>query len=567
MRCLISDEKRPIVLKNVNRGGVNGTFLLCVSLKTSIFADYKYEKYTENRFVLKKKRVNILNVVLLLIALFMGGQAYAQKNFAIRNNFIYDISGTPNLGFDVRISPHWTLGLNAGYRPWPTDDNTTRKWKHFLIAPELRHWTDSTFHRSYWGTNVFYSHYNVGHVTFPFGLYQTVRDHRVQGDLIGLGAFYGRSWRISRYIRLEGEVGLGVGYTWAKKYECAHCGSYLGRENKPFLIPKLTLNVVYQKAEKKPQEPIITPIDTTPPPPPVLAVHPVQENTGKAGALQRENPVLVNIAQYRPYDRTRILRKEKGALYVHFPVDKSDLRRDFRNNASTLDRIVDITRQIMADTTSSVCRIQIVGLASIEGRVPHNEQLAADRAQALKQYVQQQVPKATDDLFDVANGGEAWADLRDQINDVVNEMTKSAVEADGRRLAGLRQAIGIIDSEADLTRREQRLRQLDKGVVFDYIKKNFLSDQRNSGYLRIYFDYVPDTAAATINKATQLIQQEKYAEALSMLRGVQQDPRGWNALAVALWQTGDREAALNYFRLAAQQGNADARENLRKLMR
>ena len=184
----------------------------------------------------------------MILGLFVGGKAYAQENFAVRNNFIYDISGTLNLGADVRVSPHWTMGLNAGYRPWPTDDKTTRKWKHFLIAPELRYWTDSTFHRSYWGTNVFYSHYNVGHVTFPFGLYKTVRDHRIQGDLIGLGAFYGRSWRLNRYFRLEGELGLGIGYTWAKKYECAHCGAYEGKHNKPFLIPKLTLNVVYQKA-------------------------------------------------------------------------------------------------------------------------------------------------------------------------------------------------------------------------------------------------------------------------------------------------------------------------------
>ena len=508
-------------------------------------------------------------VLLILVVLFVGGKAYAQENFAVRNNLIYDISLTPNLGFDVRVSPHWTVGLNAGYRPWPTDDKTERKWKHLLIAPELRYWTDSTFHRSYWGTNIFYSHYNVGNVTFPFGLYQTVRDHRVQGDLIGLGAFYGRSWRLNRNFRLEGELGLGIGYTWAKKYDCAHCGSYEGEHNKPFLIPKLTLNIVYQKAKKKPVEPPIidipVKIDTVPPP--VLVFHAVEDNTGKAGALQQDNPVLAHISQYRPYDRTRILRKEKGALYVHFPVNKSDLSRDFRNNAGTLDRIVDITRQIMADTTSSVRRIQIVGLASIEGGVQHNEELASDRAQALKRYVQQQVSQVTDELFDVANGGEAWTELRDQINDVVTEMTTSGVEADGSRLAGLREAMGIIDSEADLTRREQKLRQLNGGRTFAYIKEHLLADQRNSGYIRIYYDYVPDAAAATINRASELMQQERYAEALPLLQSQKNDPRSWNALGVALWHTGDKDAALDLFRRAAQQGNADARENLKQLAR
>lgn len=307
--------------------------------------------------------------------------------------------------------------------------------------------------------------------------------------------------------------------------------------------------------------------DTVPAPPIVLTFHPVADNTGKAGILQQDNPVLAHISQYRPYDRTRILRKEKGALYVHFPVGKSELTRDFRDNASTLDRIVDITRQVMADSTSSVKRIQIVGLASIEGAVEGNERLAVGRGEALKRYIQQHVSEATDAMFDVANGGEAWAELRDQINDVVNEMTTSGAAADGNRLAGLREAMGIIDSEADLARREQKLRQLRQGSTFAYIKEHLLADQRNSGYIRIYYDYVPDTKAATINQASQLLQQERYQEALTLLQGVKNDPRGWNTLGVALWHTGEKDAALDYFRRAVQQGNADARENLRQLTR
>ena len=504
--------------------------------------------------------------ILLVILLAAVGEANAQKRVAIRNNLVYDASFTPNLGVDVRVSPHWTVGLTGGYRPWPTNDAKTHKWRHILVAPELRYWNDSTFHKSYWGMNLIYSHYNVGDVTFPFGLYKDARNHRIEGDLAAIGLFYGRSWRLNRWLRLEGELGMGFGWAWYKKFDCNHCGTYYGKEDKPVLIPKITLNLVYQKVEKKQKEPIIIhPIDSTPKPAPALVVHPVQENRGRAGALQQDNPVLVNISQYRPYDRTRIMRKEKGALYVHFPVGKSLLNRDFRNNAGTLDRIVDITRQVMADSASSVRRIQIVGLASIEGPVAMNEQLAANRAKALKQYVREQVPQAADSLFDVASGGEAWADLRDQINDIVSEMGASGTEADGGRRAALREALGIIDSEADLTRREQRLRQLNGGRTFAYIKEHLLADQRNSGYLRIYYDYVPDTAAATINQASQLIRQERYAEALAQLRSVDGDSRAWNALGVALWHTGSKEAALNYFRLAAQEGNADARENLRLL--
>lgn len=497
--------------------------------------------------------------ILLAIWVFLlEGKVCAQDNFAVRNNFIYDISGTPNLGVDVRVSPHWTLGLNAGYRPWPLDDKTMRKWRHLLIAPELRYWKDSTFHRSYLGANLVYSHYNVGHVTFPFSLYPTVRDYRLQGDLAAIGAFYGRSWRLNRFFRLEAELGLGIGYTWAKKYECIHCGDYLGRHDKVFLIPKLTLNVVYQKIKKKPQEPTIIDIPIKPEAEPVLVFHPVEDNTGKAGVLQQENPLLEHISNYRPYDRTRVLLKDKGALFVYFPVGKSDINHDFRGNAEVLDRIVNITRQIMADTTSTVCRIQIVGMASVEGAVARNEKLAGARADALKQYIQERV-QMPDSYFEVANGGEAWADFRSQIVELMDNTTNADT------IKALQRAIRIIDTENDLNYREVCLRRLAGGSTYAYIKKHLLPDQRNSGYLRIYYDYVPDANAPVINRATELLQQKRYSEALPLLRSVQGDSRSWNALGVALWHTGDHAAAQNYFKIAAQQGNADAKQNLKAL--
>ena len=126
-------------------------------------------------------------------------------------------------------------------------------------------------------------------------------------------------------------------------------------------------------------------------------------------------------------------------------------------------------------------------------------------------------------------------------------------------------SISIIDTESDLNQRERKLRQLNGGRTWNYLKEHILKDQRNSGYVRIYYDYVPDTAAKTINRASELIGQGQYAEALTLLDGVRSDERAQNALGVALWQTGQQEEALRCFRRAAQQGNADARENLRQL--
>ena len=207
--------------------------------------------------LLLRFRIILQRIALLFCLLIICNRTMGQQDFAVRNNLLYDIALTPNIGFDARISPHWTLGLNAGFRPWPADDKKEKKWRHLLLAPEVRHWNDSIFHHSYWGMNLIYSHYNVGGVKFPLGLYKSVRDQRKQGDLIAIGAFYGRSWRLNHLFRMEAELGMGIGYIWAKKYECPHCGTYLGHDDKVFLVPKLALNIVYQKAEKKPQEPVI----------------------------------------------------------------------------------------------------------------------------------------------------------------------------------------------------------------------------------------------------------------------------------------------------------------------
>lgn len=276
----------------------------------------------------------------------------------------------------------------------------------------------------------------------------------------------------------------------------------------------------------------------------------VPDNTGKAGALQKDNPVLQHISEYRPYDKTRILRKEKGALYVHFPLDKWTLLHDFRNNAATLDRIVSLTRDIMADSTSSVKCIQIIGLASVEGPQKRNLRLGYERAQALKRYVQQHVP-TPDSLYECVNGGEAWTELRSQIED--------------GSFPGRDALLNIIDNEPDADRREARIKSLDGGKPYRYLKDNVLRDQRNSGYLRIYYDYVPDSAARTINSASALMREQRYGEALSMLRGVQDDPRSWNALGVALYMTGSKDEAVSSFRRAAARGDKQAQDNLRGL--
>ena len=537
-----------------------------------VIINRKKKVATSNSLISTKATAkSIATALLLAISLTAYGQqnvaqydtiTYSKvKPWAVRNNLLYDAALTPNIGFDYRLDSVWTIGFTAGYRPWPTDDMKEKKWRHFLIMPELRHWSDSVYADKswFWGINMMYSHYNVSNVHFPFGLYPSVRHARKEGDLVAIGASYGRSWRLSRLFRLEAEAGVDVGYAWGDKYNCGKCGKKIGEYDGPFLVPKLALNIVLNPKTVH-QVQLERPVEPTPPVIPGLAFGILPPAT-VSDILASKNPVLEEYANYRPYDRTRVLRKEKGMLWVHFPLDKTTLLYDFRDNAPILDNIVDITRQIMADSMSNVRLIQIIGLASVEGTVPHNEDLGNGRAQALRDYIKERVPGTTDQLFELNGGGEAWAELRDQINDVLAARDASAP------LEGLQQVLTIMDTEQDLNRREQKIRRLNGGKTYDYIKDELLPDQRNSGYLRIYFDRVPDANADAINRAVRLMQQQRWQEALPILNKVRADERSWNALGVTLFMTGQKEQALDFFRRAAANGNADARENADKVQR
>lgn len=276
----------------------------------------------------------------------------------------------------------------------------------------------------------------------------------------------------------------------------------------------------------------------------------VEKSTGKAGELKEKNPVLRHMSEYRPYDRTQILHNRKNALIVHFPVDKAEIDRSFRENAATLDRIIEITKQVAADTASSVRIIQIIGSASFEGSQKWNESLAGKRAEALKEYIRQRV-QMKDSVFECNNGGEAWADFRYVVA--------------GNDFEGRDDVLRIIDTENNPDRREKAIKRLNGGRTYAYIKDNLLHDQRNSGYVQIYYDYIDDKAAPVINRASELINQKKYDEALTLLKKVENDKRAYNALGVAYYMTGNKTLGMEYMRKAANEGNAQAAGNIRQL--
>ena len=171
---------------------------------------------------------------------------------SLRTNLLWAGVAEPNLALDIMAGPHFTVGINAGLKPWPrwwildwdnSDDNV--HWRNFAIVPNVRWWPRRSFDGLFLGADFVYTHFNVGAVTFPFGLYPDAAAYRLQGSFWGGGLNLGYSFWLNDRWRLELEGGAAAGLAAYAKYDCPHCGTKLGTEQKVAVVPKLGLNIAY----------------------------------------------------------------------------------------------------------------------------------------------------------------------------------------------------------------------------------------------------------------------------------------------------------------------------------
>ena len=196
-------------------------------------------------------RIHIRLLALALCCLLLPRTGGAQS-VALKTNLLYDATLSPNLGIEARLGRKVTGQLVAGINLWDINADKNRKWRHALVQPEVRYWLCAPFSGHFFGTHLLYTHYTAGNVHLPFGLWSGLRDHRYQGDLVGVGVAYGYSHILNNRWSIEGSVGVGYGVTWYRKYDCATCGSYYGRETRHLFMPtKLSVSVVYYLNRKK----------------------------------------------------------------------------------------------------------------------------------------------------------------------------------------------------------------------------------------------------------------------------------------------------------------------------
>ena len=174
-------------------------------------------------------------------------------------------------------------------------------------------------------------------------------------------------------------------------------------------------------------------------------------------------------------------RNRAGSLIIYYELDSRTINTAYRHNARSLSQITEAVQSIEASGDSRVSRVVIAGFASPEGSVSHNERLAWDRAQAIKNWLLEHTP-VPEEKVRVYNGAEDWRGLR--------------LLVEGSDLEGKEQALEIIDRilpTDDSTGRLAQLKRLNGGQTYRYLFEHFFPELRNAAYIKVYFENTEDT--------------------------------------------------------------------------
>lgn len=317
-----------------------------------------------------------------------------QPTWSIKNNLLYDATLTPNIGLEFRIGPRSTLQAFYGLNPWKWSD--TKKWRHWSLMPEYRYWLnkEKAPYLLGWftGVHALGGEFNVGGVKMPFGMMKWLENNRYEGWYVGGGLTLGHAWRLSERWRLEAAIGVGYIRLKYDQYENEVCGDLVCKDTYHYFGPtKLALNIAYTFGKRPEPKPTVIEV-------PVVVEKPAPYTPS------------YELAYIEPQAEKEKSRHLSGKAYLSFLVNKTDIRRDYRNNAAELSKVEETINVVRKDPNTTITHIDIHGYASPEGSYQSNARLAEGRAQAFKDYVQQLIDLPAG-IFSVASTPEDWDGL------------------------------------------------------------------------------------------------------------------------------------------------------------
>lgn len=300
------------------------------------------------------------------------------------------------------------------------------------------------------------------------------------------------------------------------------------------------------------------------------------------------------MAYLRPKAEARKARTEEGRAFIDFPVDKTTLYPDYRNNPRELDKIVNTINLVKEDKNVSITGIEIHGYASPEAPYNYNARLAEGRAKTLTDHVRRLV-NLEDRLFKVTSTPEDWDGLREavlssnlehkqEILDIIddNKLTpdtrerkiKSNYPKEYRFMLdtyypALRHSDYVVsytvrpfsveEAKEILRTKPKQLSLEEMYLVAQTYEPG--SDEFNEVFqtaVRLY----PEDETANLNAACAEIERGDYKAASRYLAKAGNSPYAAHARGVMAMKQGNDDEARRQFTIAVQGGVKEAQQNL-----
>lgn len=313
--------------------------------------------------------------------------------------------------------------------------------------------------------------------------------------------------------------------------------------------------------------------------------------------------ITPHLAYVRPEAEPVKMRSVTREAFLDFAVGRTDLRPDFGNNASELEKILAAFAGVGDDGDVTLTGVSLCGYASPEGSIARNKQLSEGRAVALKRYLMSKFDYP-ESFYSTRFGGEDWEGLAALVEDsdmphkeavlglIADVPVERNLEARLMALEGgapyrwmlkelfpkLRRVtfranyrVRPFNIEEAKTIVKTRPQNLSLNEMFLVANSYEPGSQAFSELFETAVRMFPEDATANLNAAVAALSRKDYESADRYLRridGQAPTPEQENAIGVLLMmRDGDYALAEKCFETAARSGLEAALDNLGELAR
>lgn len=166
---------------------------------------------------------------------------------AVKLNLLYGAATlTPNLAFEFALGKRATLEVGGSWNQWNykgSHEDGNKKFNHYIIRPEYRHWFCERYNGHFLGGHAFFAQYNMSGYDVPM-LFK--KAYRYEGIAVGAGLTYGYHHQLNHRWGLEFHIGLGVAYLDYKRFDCTYCSTESEQRSKLYVGPtRAGISLVY----------------------------------------------------------------------------------------------------------------------------------------------------------------------------------------------------------------------------------------------------------------------------------------------------------------------------------